>query len=207
MAKDMSCLTMTTVGGCRTTAAGVQSPILIHTQYGMNAAGSVIVVATRYTDAANVPFAPAGTDVIVSGDCAGVKVDVEFKVLCDDADNNASTANIPFLRRIERVYNASTGVLITQTVTNTTLDAVTAYVPLGAISANCAGDFEYDEEIVCDTAGVSWIRRTTQVNGTISATIGFFNPTTGVSGTPTGAVGACPTCAPSIAQGVLSTWG
>lgn len=204
---SMSCITITTTPGCLVEAGQPPRPVLIHTEFGLNAAGNPVPIATRYTEAnaATVITLGAG-QAVVPGVCPAVDSDVEFLLLCDDVDSNPATPAVQFLRRIERVTNGDTGAFISQTVTDLAMDGVTAYTVVGSIIACGANDDEFTEMIVCDAAGVRHLRRQVQVNG-VFATVGFFNPNDGTTVTvPTGAVGACPSCAPKTQLGVVTSW-
>jgi hypothetical protein len=201
----MDCTLITTTSGCLVTATGSR-PVLIHTEFGKSAAGSVIPVATRYTESdASVVITLGAGESVVAGACPLTTSDTEFLLLCDDTDGLAATAPVQFLRRIERITNSGTGALISQTVTNLALDGVTAYTVVGTIVSCSGSDAEFNEMLVCDAAGVTHLRRQTQVNGVL-ATVGYFNPTTLVATTPTGAVGPCPSCAPKTSLGVVTAW-
>jgi hypothetical protein len=183
-------------------------PVLIHFEYQEAASGNPIVKSVRYTDAAGGIVAVPVGGTVVPGVCPMVRTDVEDQLLCDDADANPATPALPFLRRFTRIYNTTDGSLINQTVADFALDGVTPFVISAPanVSANCAADFEFVETTVCDANGTTWIRRQTQIGG-LFVTLGFFVPLTGLAGTPVGAVGACPSCGPATAAGVLTTWG
>lgn len=203
---SMSCVDMEVIPGCMVEAGQPPVPVAVHYQYGKNATGGVIIVATRYTDAAGAPITLSATQSVIPGACPAVKSDFEMQLLCDDADGNPATPGVPFLRKIERVYDGGTGAMLTETVSDFELDGVTAYAVVGTVNASCVDDYEFEEITVCDAVGAAHIRRQTQVNGQF-VTLGFFNPTTGAASTPTGAVGPCPTCGAMTAQGVLTSWG
>lgn len=204
----MDCHQITTTPGCLTEAGQPPKPVLIHTEFGLNAAGNPIPVATRYTDAnAAVVITLASGQAVVPGTCPSVQSDTEFMLLCDDVDANPATPSVKFLRRVDRVTNGDTGALISQTITDLALDGVTAYTVSGTI-ISCGGgeDSEFVETIVCDSAGVRHVRRQSSVNG-VYATIGFYDPADGTTVTvPTGTVGACPSCAPKTSLGVVTSW-
>lgn len=204
---SLTCIQITTTPGCLVEAGQPPRPVLIHTEFGLNASGNPIPVATRYTEAnAATVIALTATQSVIPGVCPAVETDTEYLLLCDDVDANPATPAVQFVRRIERVTNGDTGALVSQTITDLALDLVTPYTVTGAIVACDGADNEFMEMIVCDAANVKHLRRQVQVNG-VFATIGFFDPTDGVTvTTPTGAVGPCPTCAPKTALGVVTAW-
>lgn len=55
--------------GCLHRADGTKLSIIIHTEYGINAAGGLIVARTLYTDAASAPLALAPGDTVSPGLC------------------------------------------------------------------------------------------------------------------------------------------
>lgn len=66
----MKCNQMQATLGCRLDSAGVPlGAVIIHTEYRKNAAGNIIVHATRYTDSANVPITLGVGEVVVAGEC------------------------------------------------------------------------------------------------------------------------------------------
>jgi hypothetical protein len=201
---SMSCRAMTTVDGCYVVAGQPPMPILIHTEYGEAASGLPIVVATRYTNAANVIVSTAA-GVVQPGSCPLVSTDTEFLMLCDTSGPANAPVVTPFLRRIDRVTNTGTAALISQTVTDLQNDGATAYTVVGVVGSCGGGDHEFTEVTVCDSTGTAFIRRQTMLNGN-TVTLGFFTMA-GVAATPSGAVGACPSCGPATAQGLVSTWG
>lgn len=203
----MQCTQITTTPGCLIETGQPPKPVLIHTEFGNNASGNPIPVATRYTEAnaATVLTLTAGQSV-VPGVCPSVKSDTEYMLLCDDADNNPSTPPIQFVRRVDRVTDGNSGALISQTITDLAVDLVTPYTVVGSVGSCANSDSEFDEEIVCDAAGVRHVRRQVMVNGVL-ATVGFFDPADGTTvTTPTGAVGACPSCGPKTPLGVVTSW-
>jgi hypothetical protein len=56
------------------------------------------------------------------------RVDVEYLKLCDDT----GATSVPFIRRVERTYSVS-GALISEVLTDTEIDLVTAYVVVGTV--------------------------------------------------------------------------
>jgi hypothetical protein len=203
---SLACKQVATLAGCLVEAGQPGVPVVIHYEYRDAASGNPQIHATRYTDAAGTPIALAAGQSVIAGACPVVTTDVEQQLLCDDTDGNPATPVVQFIRRYTRTYNAGTGALLSEVVADFQLDGVTAYTVAGTI-AQCAADLEYDEETVCDSAGVSHIRRTTTLDNGQSYVLGFFSPTTGAPTTPTGAVGPCPVCVPAVPVGVVSTWG
>ena len=103
--------------------------LVAHYEYGLNALGSVILVSTRYTDAAGVPVDTSAGTVTV-GACPIIPADVEWEMLCDVQTNGNV---IEFFRRSITTFS-STGVP-TVTVTNWALDKVTPYTSTGVVGA------------------------------------------------------------------------
>ena len=103
--------------------------LVAHYEYGVNAAGASILVATRYTDAAGVPVNTA-SGTVTAGACALTPPDVEFEMLDDVL---ASGVSVEFFRRSITTFS-STGVP-TVTVTDWQLDKVTPYVIAGTVRA------------------------------------------------------------------------
>jgi hypothetical protein len=204
----MSCRDMEIVAGCLIAPPALPVPVLIHYEYQEAASGQVIVHAIRYTDAAGAIVAVPAGGTVVAGQCPMVKTEVEDQLLCDDADVNPATPAIPFLRRFTRVYNTADGSLISQTVANFKIDGTTPYAVSAEanVSTNCTSGYAFTEITVCDSNGTPMIRRQAVVNGA-SVLLGFFDPTTAAVVVPVGAVGPCPSCGPSTALGVVSTWG
>lgn len=202
---SLNCRDMETAQGCMVEAGKPPVPVVIHYEYRDNG-GETILYKTRYTSADGTPIALTATQTVVPGACPMVRTDVEQELLCNDTDGNPATPPVRFLRRYTRVYEAVAGTMISEVVDDFALDGTTPYVVVGAIAA-CDADLEYDEELVCDAAGVSHMRRTHTLDNGTTVTLGFYDPTTGAASTPTGAVGPCPACGPATAVGVVTTWG
>jgi hypothetical protein len=201
------CRNNTAVPACFVPANPATAPegIVIHYVYDVDG----VNFATVYTTADGTPIDVAaylGGGVVTPGACPAIRVDVEHELLCDDADADPSTPAVSFFRRYERFYNSNTGVLINQVVTDLALDLTTTYSVSSPanVSSNCAADFEYDEEILCDATGATVVRRTNQTNG-VQVTLGWFN-LDGTVAAPTFPVGACPNCAPETPLGVITAW-
>lgn len=73
---SLGCAQTEVVAGCRRFPDGTTQPVLIHIEYGVNTAGSVIVVRTLYTDAASVPITLGAGETVVPGCCATEPVKV-----------------------------------------------------------------------------------------------------------------------------------
>ena len=201
----MDCALMTTAEGCMyDTATGVQTGVVIHYEYGKDSNGAVILYKTRYTNAAGVPIALAGTQTVTAGVCQPISTDVEWVQLCDD-DGDAATANAPFLRKYTTTRNSLTGAIITETVEDFELDMVTAYTVAGTAATCGVSDTETNDLIMCDSTGAAFIRRVSYING-VKVTVGDFALDATTAFTPTGTVGPCPQCAPKTAVGVVSVW-
>lgn len=122
-----NCSKFTTASVCYNDGTTNQT-LIAHYEYGTNATGGSIIVATRYTTADGAPVNTT-TGTVTAGACALTPPDVEFEKLCDV---NAGVAT-EFLRRSITTFN-STGVP-TVTVTDWQLDKVTAYVATGTVGA------------------------------------------------------------------------
>jgi hypothetical protein len=71
----MNCTDLEKTIGCLKDGAGTPiRSVEIHTEYGKNATGGTIVVATRYTDAAGVPITLAAGETVTPGECQPVPV-------------------------------------------------------------------------------------------------------------------------------------
>lgn len=201
------CRNNTSIVGCFVPADG-SSPVGVAINYIFDGDGALF--ATVYTTPDGTPITVAtylGGGTVLVGACPAINVDVEHELLCDDADANPATPPVAFVRRYERRYNAGTGVFISQTVVDLQLDFVTPYVVSAPanVSANCAMDYEFDEEIVCDGLGVSMIRRQTQINGVL-VVLGYFTFAGVAIPAPTLPIGACPNCVDEPFRGVLTAW-
>lgn len=203
----MDCTIMTTAEGCMYDSDnGMQQGVVIHYQYGKDASGNLILHKTRYTDAAGVPIALTATQVVTAGVCQPVATDVEWQLLADDTDGDPATAPVQFLRKYTRITNTLNGTVISETVGDFELDMVTPYTVVGTAGAVGNSDTEFNDLTLCDATGTAFIRRVTYVNG-VQVSIGDFELDGTTAFTPSGAVSACPNCAPVTAQGVVATWG
>lgn len=203
----MQCTEMSTAQGCLfDSTTQQQQGVIIHYEYGTNATGGTILVATRYTTADGTPIALTATQTVSAGSCQPVAVDVEWVQLCDDTDDDGSTASVPFLRKYTKTTSSLTGATISEVVEDFELDMETAYVPVGTVGTCGISDTETNDLTLCDSTGTAFIRRISYVNG-VQVTIGDFEIDGETAYVPVGAVGACPTCAPKTAQGIVATWG
>lgn len=108
-------------------------------------------------------------------ECATNSIDREFEVLCDTVGN--------FLRR----YSVTSAGVVA--FTDTTMDGVTPYVPVGTVGTCVTTIPDREFEVLCDTVG-SFLRRysvsstgvVTIVNTTLDGTTAYV---------PVGAVGTC----------------
>ncbi len=180
--------------------------IIIHEVYDVDG----VLIATVYTQVDGTPINIAtyqGGGVVTAGSCPLIKVDVEHELLCDVTDADPLTPTVAFIRRYERRYNGSTGVFISQTVTDLALDFVTPYVVVGTASAGsgCAADYDVEQEVVCDAAGTVFVRRFVFISGSQS-TVSWHDLDGNTVPAPLTAVGPCPNCAPEPQLGVVTTW-
>jgi len=196
---------MTTAEGCMyDTSTESQVGVVIHYEYGKDAAGTLILAKTRYTNAAGVPIALTGTQTVTAGSCQPISTDVEWVQLCDD-DGDAATENVPFLRKYTTTRNSLTAAIITETVEDFELDMETAYTVAGTAATCGVSDTETNDIVMCDATGAAFIRRVSYING-VQVTVADFALDAVTAFTPSGAVGPCPKCAPVTAQGVVNTW-
>lgn len=125
----MKCTELTTALGCFDDGAGSLQTVVAHYEYGTNAAGVTILVATRYTDIAGTPIDTSGGTVF-AGECPMASPDVEWKTLCDvQADGSV----VEFCRRSITSFDA-TGNATTVTADFET-DQTTAYTITGTEGA------------------------------------------------------------------------
>lgn len=120
------CTQMSTAEVCYNDGTSNQT-LIAHYEYGTDADGFTILVATRYTDASGTPVdTAAGT--VTAGACALTPPDVEWEKLCDvQADGTI----VEFFRRSITSFD-STGTP-TVVVTDWELDKVTEYTPAGTV--------------------------------------------------------------------------
>lgn len=134
----MQCSDNTTATVCYTDGAGARQSLVAHYQYGPGAtAGSVVLVATRYTDAAGVPV-DTSAGVVAAGACPVAPPDVEWEQLCDVLANGTV---VEFMRRSVTSFDASGAVIDPVAVTDFALDKVTAYAVAGTVE-NCQTECE-----------------------------------------------------------------
>jgi len=103
--------------------------LVAHYEYGVDAAGDSLLVATRYTDPAGVPVDTSAGTVTV-GECEPDAVfapDVETEVLCDVL---ADGSVVEFKRTTVTTFD-SAGAVSGRTASDFALDGVTAYVVQG----------------------------------------------------------------------------
>lgn len=138
-----------------------------------------------------VPAATPGLTFVPCGGtaAAGSTQDAEVLLLCDSTPTR-------FLRRIN---TDPTGAVVS--VINTTLDGTTPFGPVGAVgvcTTPTATDFDFDQIILCDANGTSFIRRYT-FNSTTGAVTATTNLTlAGGAFAPVGAVALCASCCPAV---------
>ena len=143
------------------------------------------------------PYTPTGTVRL----CAGS--DAESVILCDSATPTPNR----FIRTY--TYNASGAV---SGFTDTTL-AGTAFTPTGAVglcTQPTATDFDFAEEVLCDTAAngtvTQFIRRFTFNSATGAVTTTTNTTLAGAVYNPTGTVALCSDCCPQvIGEGCTNT--
>lgn len=123
-----SCTQLATAEVCYNNGTSNQT-LIAHYEYGKDADGFAILVATRFTNAAGVPVDTSG-GTVTAGACALTPPDVEWEKLCDvQADGSI----VEFFRRSITSFD-STGTP-TVVVTDWELDKSTAYTPAGTVAA------------------------------------------------------------------------
>lgn len=125
------CSEVSTVIGCQTTTAGVQTSVVIHYEYRVATSGARTLHATRYTNPAGVPIVLAVGDVVTAGQCVAVVVpppDVEILVMCDTQANGTI---VEFVRRT--LTSFTVGGVPTTVVSDLTADFSTPYVSTGTV--------------------------------------------------------------------------
>lgn len=189
------CSEIAAVLGCKTDSAGVKTPVVIHYEYGVTAAGARQLNATRYTDAAGAPFALAVGDVVVPGECVAAVPPPSVEKIVVPLDAAGSTLGLAV--REVRTFNADgtlASVVYRDTVTN-------AVVTLPAGTAELVESVQIDTEVVamCD-GGVPFLRRFSYHPGGVLA--GFTDTTADgatayvLVGTPT--PGDCQVAPPDV---------
>lgn len=114
---------------CATDADGVRTTFLAHYEYGVDAAGDSILVATRYTDASGA-VQDLSASTVTAGACPVYQPDVEFERLCDV---QADGTFVEFLCRTITSFDTSGVVVDPAQVAYFDLDKVTPYVPTGTV--------------------------------------------------------------------------
>lgn len=144
----MQCTDMATALVCYTQPGALpedpvtRSTLVAHYEYGKDAAGGTILVATRYTDPDGTPV-DTSTGSVVAGACQLSAPDVEWELLCDvvpPADPADPETIVQFFRRSVTVFDANNDVE-SVTVADFELDKVTAYTVEGEVTA-CQQDCE-----------------------------------------------------------------
>lgn len=141
----MQCTAMTTALVCYTQPGAdpadpvTRTTLVAHYEYGQDAAGATILVATRYTDPDGTPV-DTSTGTVVAGACQLSAPDVEWELLCDFVAGDPAAApptndvTTQFFRRSVTVFDANNDVE-SVTVADFELDKVTAYVVEGEVVA------------------------------------------------------------------------
>ena len=124
----MKCTSIATASVCFDDGAGNRQSLIAHYEYGLNAAGATILVATRFTEADGVTVVDTSTGTVTVGACAVASPDIEFVKLCDVSATGVATE---FYRKITVTFDAA-GVPTTTTA-DLALDMVTPYVVAGTV--------------------------------------------------------------------------
>ena len=114
---------------CATNAEGVRTTFFAHYEYGADAAGNSVLVATRYADAAGV-IQDLAEFKVTAGACPVYSPDVEFERLCDVQADGTFTE---FLCRTITSFDTSGVVIDPAKVDYFELDKVTVYAPTGTV--------------------------------------------------------------------------
>jgi hypothetical protein len=131
---SLPCRDISVAPVCYKSAAGLLTTLQAHYEYRTSATGGTLIHATRYTDAAGVPFdTSAGT--VSAGSCPVAQPDVEFERLCDVSAAGVVTE---FMRRTITIFDSATGAII-PLVADFQLDHVTAYAVTGTVTTCDSG--------------------------------------------------------------------
>lgn len=166
---------------CSTDASGVRATFFVHYEYGNDASGSSVLVATRYTDAAGV-VVNLSKSKVTAGACPVYQPDVEFERLCDV---QADGTFVEFLCRTITSFDTSGVVIDPAQVAYFELDKVTVYVPTGVVGP-CPDCPPAVAQGVLTSWGSSRRTRVTDASGTtfvtaeavsfaVGSTVEFFN--------------------------------
>lgn len=131
----MQCTEMTTASACFTDADGNPQTVVAHYEYGKDAAGSTILVATRYTDAAGTPI-DTSLGTVSAGACPVASPDVEWEQRCDVQTDGSI---VEFMCRVITTF-APDGTP-TSSTEDFELDKTTPYTVTGTVEA-CGADCE-----------------------------------------------------------------
>lgn len=137
------CKELTTVLACFDDGAGTLQTVVAHYEYGQNAAGNTILVATRYTDSEGNPIDTSAGTVTV-GECAVDQVipnSVDREFICK-RDVQADGTFTEFYERqtTTTTFNADGTVnTVTTVVEDVATDGETAYTLTGTRS-DCVDD-------------------------------------------------------------------
>lgn len=124
------CTQFSTAAGCFTDAGGAKQEVVIHYEYGANAAGASILVATRFADADGTPIDTSG-GTVAAGACPVIPADVEWELLQDVDEDGVATE---FFRRSVTTFDAAGSP--TTVVTDFELDKTTAYTVTGDVTGS-----------------------------------------------------------------------
>lgn len=129
----MDCTTVTTEAVCFDDGAAKAS-LVAHYEYGKDAAGDLVLVATRFTEADGVTVVDTSAGTVTVGACVVAPPDIEILKLCDTL---ADGTVVEFLRVVRVQFDAN-GVQTT-TTSDTALDGTTSYVIAGTVGS-CGQD-------------------------------------------------------------------
>jgi hypothetical protein len=182
---DECCPTGQSVILCDVGDDGTSTPFLRRLTYTPD---SVTPTITDFALDGTTPYVPAGTVGVCQPASGTDRVDAEGQILCD-----ANGAR--FLRSY--AYDAA-GVMTG--FTDRTL-AGAAFAPVGAVgvcTTPVATDFDFTEEVLCDSNGTAFIRRFTFNSSTGAVTATTNLTLAGAAFAPVGTVGICSDCCPQV---------
>lgn len=124
------CTELDPIVGCHTDADGNRVNVVIHYEYGKNAAGVAVLAGTRITDVLGVPVAAATGENTTAGACPVAQPDVEWETRCDTL---ADGTVVPFMCQVVTSFDAAGAVIVPSATANYALDKVTPYTPAGDV--------------------------------------------------------------------------
>lgn len=132
----MACTELDPIVGCHKDADGNLINVVIHYEYGKNAAGDAVQPKAYITDVEGAAVAGATAENTTAGACPVAQPDVEWEQLCDLQEDGTS---IPFMCQVITSFDATGAAIVPPATANYELDKVTIYVPTGTVGTcpNC----------------------------------------------------------------------